>query len=223
MNRVVPAIVPRYTGCGHKVRLIPLPEFDSMASIAMQHRWHSQSMPAPIVVAIISRTATGEADRPEVQYLLIWRTGEPYRGRWALVGGKWDFGESLAAAVVREVLEETGLAVEFVALRGIVSERLLPTETAETSAAHFLLLICQVDTKGGEASEQNEGAVAWFSAEQIESLMGEETIIPSDYVILQRFANAPAVSHFEADVVSQPPSGESEIGGTTLRRFEEVA
>jgi 8-oxo-dGTP diphosphatase len=180
-------------------------------------------MPAPIVVAIVGRTTTGEAGRPKIQYLLIRRVGEPYRGRWALVGGKWDFGETLAVAVIREVLEETGLEVEFVALRGIVSERLMPTETSETAAAHFLLLICQVDYKGGEASEQNEGAVAWFSADQIESLMREQTIIPSDYVMLQRFANAPALSHFEADMVSQPPSNGSDTDGASLQRFEEVA
>ena len=202
---------------------MPLPDFDSMTKILVQDRWRSQSMPAPIVVAIVSRTAPGAAGQAHVQYLLIQRAAEPYRGRWALVGGKWDFGETLAAAAEREVLEETGLEVEFVALRGIVSERLLPAQAVEKGAAHFLLLICQVDTKGGAASEQNEGAVAWFSADQIESLMQDETIIPSDYLMLQRFANAPAMPHFEAEMVSKPSSDGSEIEGAALRRFEEVA
>jgi ADP-ribose pyrophosphatase YjhB (NUDIX family) len=180
-------------------------------------------MPAPIVVSIIHRTVASAQHRPEPRYLLIRRLGEPYRGRWALVGGKWDFGEALGAAVVPEVLEETGLVAEFVALRGIVSERLVPAQASGMDAAHFLLLVCQVDARDGEASEQNEGAVAWFSPEQIETLHRDQTIIPSDYVMLQRFANAPEIPHFEADMVSEPAASASESGAARLLRFEEAA
>ena len=43
--------------------------------------------------------------------LLIRRGHEPSKGRWSLPGGRVEAGESLAAAVEREVLEETGLVV----------------------------------------------------------------------------------------------------------------
>lgn len=43
--------------------------------------------------------------------LLIQRGREPSRGRWSVPGGKVEAGESLEEATVREVLEETGLAV----------------------------------------------------------------------------------------------------------------
>lgn len=205
------------------MRLTHLPDFDSLASIPLQRRWRSQRMPAPIVVAIISRTTSASGGRPEPHYLLIRRAGEPYRGRWALVGGKWDFGEPLATAVVREVLEETGLQAEFVALRGIVSERLQPAEPAGDGAAHFLLLVCQVDAQDGQASEQNEGAVAWFSAAQIDALRDERRIIPSDYVMLKRFEQAPEIPHYEADMLSQAASGEPDSDGDRLVRFEEVS
>lgn len=223
MNRVVPALVPRYTGGGYKVRFIQLSNFDSLANIPLQQRWRSQTMPAPIVVSIIRRMTGKTRERPEPRYLLIRRAGEPYRGRWALVGGKWEFGESLATAVVREVMEETGLEAEFVALRGLVSERLVPNQAVEAGAAHFLLLVCQVDAEDGEANEQKEGAVAWFSSDQIEALNREQAVIPSDYEMLLRFADAPAIRHFEADMVSQPAAGPSEPSADRLLRFQEVA
>lgn len=43
-------------------------------------------------------------------------------GRWGMPGGVQEVGESLAGAVVREVLEETGIAVEVVGLVGVYSD-----------------------------------------------------------------------------------------------------
>ncbi len=43
------------------------------------------------------------------QLLLIRRATEPGAGAWSLPGGRVEMGETLAEAVVREVLEETGL------------------------------------------------------------------------------------------------------------------
>jgi 8-oxo-dGTP diphosphatase len=44
--------------------------------------------------------------------LLARRGHEPLMGEWSLPGGGVELGETLEAAVVREVLEETGLAIE---------------------------------------------------------------------------------------------------------------
>ena len=49
-------------------------------------------------------------DGPRV--LLVRRGRPPGEGRWSLPGGRVEPGERLAAAVVRELLEETGLVVE---------------------------------------------------------------------------------------------------------------
>jgi 8-oxo-dGTP diphosphatase len=43
--------------------------------------------------------------------LLVRRGNEPGRGLWSVPGGRVEPGESVAAAVEREVREETGLAV----------------------------------------------------------------------------------------------------------------
>ncbi len=44
--------------------------------------------------------------------VLIKRRYEPLKGRWSLPGGGVEVGETLAEAVAREMLEETGLQVE---------------------------------------------------------------------------------------------------------------
>jgi 8-oxo-dGTP diphosphatase len=44
--------------------------------------------------------------------LLVQRANEPGRGLWALPGGRVEPGEDDAAALVREMAEETGLMVE---------------------------------------------------------------------------------------------------------------
>lgn len=192
--------------------------FDALTNLPPGQRWQQQTFPAPIVVALIRRQAAGQ----EPKYLLIQRNTATYRGQWALVGGKWDFGETLPTAVTREVQEETGLSAQFVALCGIVSERVAPAEEG-FPGAHFLLLVCELAAPDGLAEEQQEGAVAWFTPAEIRQLHRQQGIIPSDYAMIQRFARPTAVAeasiHIEAEMVSA-------IGGagypTELRRFEEV-
>lgn len=53
--------------------------------------------------------------------LLVQRANDPGRGRWSLPGGKVEPGETDAEAVVRELLEETGLLVTPGRLVGVVS------------------------------------------------------------------------------------------------------
>ncbi|MEO7194469.1 MAG: NUDIX domain-containing protein [Pseudonocardiaceae bacterium] len=52
--------------------------------------------------------------------LLIRRANEPGRGRWSVPGGRVEAGETDHQAVVREVAEETGLAVEITRSLGAV-------------------------------------------------------------------------------------------------------
>jgi 8-oxo-dGTP diphosphatase len=50
------------------------------------------------------------------EVLLIRRGQEPMKGEWSIPGGMLELGETLQKAVCREVLEETGLEVQVLAL-----------------------------------------------------------------------------------------------------------
>lgn len=54
--------------------------------------------------------------------VLIERKNPPFQEKFALPGGFVDIGETTEEAVVREALEETGLAIEIVKLLGVYSE-----------------------------------------------------------------------------------------------------
>jgi ADP-ribose pyrophosphatase YjhB (NUDIX family) len=172
-------------------------DFDVLAKLPENGRYKQQRYPVPVVVAIIRRE-----DADGTRFLLIQRKSDSYCGQWALVGGKWDFGERLATAVTREVLEETSLETQFVALKGLVSERVHPPE-ADLAAAHFLLLVCELVVINGTAQEQEEGVVAWFTLAEIEALHGADEIIPSDYAMIHQFAHqTDDAPHFEAEMIS---------------------
>ena len=178
-------------------------QFDALNTLPVAQRWRKQLYPTPIVGALIRRDS---------RYLLIRRNSDPYKGLWALVGGKWDFGEELETAVMREVKEETGLDSDFVALRGLVNERFIEGN----AGAHFLIFVCEVTAASGPAREQHEGAVAWFARPEIDNLASQNAIIPSDYAMLTEFAGASQ----SAPVIEVHMRGEDDK--TVLHRFERM-
>jgi len=56
------------------------------------------------------------------EVLLIKRKNEPFKGKWALVGGFVKYGERVEEAAKRECREETGLEVELERLVGVYSD-----------------------------------------------------------------------------------------------------
>lgn len=170
-----------------------------LGRIPVANRWREQIAPVPIVVALVRSVPAGDL-------LLINRIAGPFTGLWALIGGKWDFGESLEEAVIREVQEETGLTTAFVALRSVLSERVTPADPGAV-AAHFLLLLCDLVVVDGQAAEQTEGAVRWFSHAEIETLHEDGAIIPSDYAMIAEFAEAHAAAPVVEIAMSAPLHG----------------
>ena len=80
---------------------------------------------------IMNTDATGQR-----AILFIQRNQEPNRGYWTLPGGFVESAETVEAAVVREVQEETGLHCAIV---GLVGFRNRPDPEVNTSYAVFLL------------------------------------------------------------------------------------
>jgi 8-oxo-dGTP diphosphatase len=57
------------------------------------------------------KTSTAIISYPESKILLIKRNTVPFKGYWALPGGRMDPGETVEQTIVREVKEETGLDI----------------------------------------------------------------------------------------------------------------
>ncbi len=67
--------------------------------------------------------------------LLVRRARSPAKGFYSLPGGRVEFGESLQAALHREVDEETGLNIEIVGLAGW--RQVLPSASG---GGHYLIM-----------------------------------------------------------------------------------
>ncbi len=69
------------------------------------------------------KTATAIIPFPDGKILLVKRDTVPFKGYWALPGGRMDPGESVEQTIVRECKEETGLDVEVVRVIGEYVEK----------------------------------------------------------------------------------------------------
>ena len=58
------------------------------------------------------KTATATIPFPLDKILLVKRRTSPFKGYWALPGGRVNPGETIAQTIIREVKEETGLDVK---------------------------------------------------------------------------------------------------------------
>lgn len=74
--------------------------------------------PPRVAVGGVVLDHDGPGGAPRV--LLARRGRAPGKGRWSLPGGRVEAGERLSDAVAREILEETGLAVEVLGLVEVV-------------------------------------------------------------------------------------------------------
>jgi 8-oxo-dGTP diphosphatase len=80
--------------------------------------------------------------------LLIRRGHEPLQGQWSIPGGALEVGETLNEGVQREVLEETGLTVEPVAMIEVFDR--IARDEEDRVRFHYVLVdyLCRVT--GGE-------------------------------------------------------------------------
>lgn len=121
----------------------------------------------------VARVAVGAVvldPRAEGTFVLLARRNNPPRvGQWSLPGGKVERGETLTAALAREVLEECGLVVAvgpLVEVVEIIDER-----------AHYVILdyVCAVASgelrAGDDASE-----VCWAPVSELASYEVTEAV-----------------------------------------------
>jgi 8-oxo-dGTP diphosphatase len=131
------------------------------------------------------RTATAIIPFSPDKILLIKRLTVPFRGYWALPGGRVDPGETVEQTVVREVKEETSLDVAIVSKIGDYHEQGMQDGVAyDYYPACFLVKVV-----GGEIKKQESEIeeIKLFSLNAVpEALAFEHAQMIKDYIAMQK-------------------------------------
>ena len=101
-------------------------------------------------------------------YILLEKRSD--NGWWGLPGGHVEIGESAQDAVVREVLEETGLVVEIMRLVGVYShpDNLCFVQYPDGNTAHILSIVFECTATGGTLQMSDESTELRYN--QVNSL-----------------------------------------------------
>lgn len=122
----------------------------SSTEAATMHLMHRN--PALTVDAVVVK---------DKKILLIKRKREPYQGHYALPGGFVEYGETVEAAMRREVLEETGLVVKIKSLVGVYSD------PDRDPRGHVVSVVFAADIIGGALAAASDAidALLWDMAD----------------------------------------------------------
>ena len=109
--------------------------------------------------------------------LLIKRKNEPFKGNWALPGGYVEYGEKVEDAVVREVLEETGMKAKISDLLGVYSD---PNRDPR---GHTITVVYLLETQGGELRSGDDASDAkFFDLDKLPELSFDHDVILKDII-----------------------------------------
>lgn len=106
--------------------------------------------------------------------LLVRRGTRPRQGEWSIPGGRVEAGETLHAALTREIEEETSVTVS---IEGLIDVAELVEREDGAVTAHFVLIDFSADWRSGEAVAGGDAAECrWFPpAEALARVSWEET------------------------------------------------
>jgi len=101
--------------------------------------------------------------------LVVRRAQQPSALSWTLPGGRVELGETLVAAVTREVFEETALTIRVKALAGY--REVILDEVVEGRGRHFVILPFAAEWVSGEVKLNEElGDFGWRTLAEVADL-----------------------------------------------------
>lgn len=115
------------------------------------------------VIPCVGAVALDERGR----LLLVRRGHDPGRGLWSIPGGRVEAGESDRAALVREVLEETGIAVSVVRYLGTVAR---PAPTGGTYEIRDYLVAATGGASREPVAGDDAAAAKWVTRSDLDRL-----------------------------------------------------
>ncbi len=142
-----------------------------------------EKRPVPMVICMVT---CGD------QILLVNRNSPPYKGYWALIGGKMESDESVEEAAAREIREETGLKTKIEGIRSVIHERLKEDKSVVFSGVVFL---AHAETEENRVRGTKEGQLKWFWINELK----DEKVVPQDVWMVEKFLENPpiTISHLE--------------------------
>jgi len=169
-----PVVVSRRGGrTGGSTRLSPLgrgllEEYRRAASVLEEEAARgAHAHPRLTVDAVVARGG---------RVLLVRRGSPPFEGMWALPGGFVDRGETLEQAVLRELLEETGVRGRVLGLVGAYSR------PGRDPRGHTVSVVFAVGPVSGRARGGDDAAeAAWHRMSRLPPLAFDHSEIMADY------------------------------------------
>ena len=95
--------------------------------------------------------------------VLVQNRLDPDWGGITFPGGHIEYGESLSAAVIREIYEETGLTIESPKLVGVKN-------WFKKSGERYIVFMYRADKFSGELHSSDEGEVSWAEREELDGM-----------------------------------------------------